>query len=119
MGKGSDSAWGGKTVTEEIEIAAADGVQVIRFLRPEKKNAFTGPMYASMSLALEAAETDDAIAAHVFISSGGIFSAGNDINDFLRRAQAAAQAPGGDGQGIPTPSLNFIRRLPRVTKPMI
>jgi enoyl-CoA hydratase/isomerase-like protein len=106
-------------VTEEIEIAVADGVQVIRFLRPEKKNAFTGPMYAAMSQALEAAENNDTIAAHVFIGSGGIFSAGNDINDFLRRAQAATQAPAGDRQGIPTPSLDFIRHLPKVTKPMI
>ena len=106
-------------MTEEIEISAADGVQVIRFLRPEKKNAFTGPMYAAMSQALEAAETDDAIAVHVFIGSGGVFSAGNDINDFLRRAQAATQAPAGDDQGIPTPSLDFIRRLPKVTKPTI
>jgi enoyl-CoA hydratase/carnithine racemase len=101
---------------QEIEIATTDGVQVIRFLRPEKKNALTGAMYAAMSQALGAAETDDAIAAHVFIGSGGVFSAGNDINDFLRRAQAAVA--GGD-QGIPTPSLDFIRRLPKVTKPMI
>ena len=103
-------------MTQEIEIKAADGVQVIRFLRAEKKNAFTGPMYAAMSQALEAAETDDAIAVHVFIGSGGVFSAGNDINDFLRRAQATANGSGG---GIPTPSLDFIRRLPKVTKPMI
>jgi enoyl-CoA hydratase/carnithine racemase len=103
-------------MTQEIEIKAADGVQVIRFLRADKKNAFTGPMYAAMSQALEAAETDDTIAVHVFIGSGGVFSAGNDINDFLRRAQATAA---GDGRGIPTPSLDFIRRLPKVTKPMI
>jgi enoyl-CoA hydratase/carnithine racemase len=103
-------------VTQEIEIKAADGVQVIRFLRAEKKNAFTGPMYNAMSAALDAAETDDAIAAHVFIGSGGVFSAGNDINDFLRRAEAAGK---GDGKGIPAPSLEFIRRLPKVGKPMI
>jgi enoyl-CoA hydratase/carnithine racemase len=102
----------------EIEIAAADGVQVIRFLRAEKKNAFTGPMYAAMSRALEAAETDNGIACHVFIGSGGVFSAGNDINDFLRRAQAAATGSD-NADGIPTPSLDFIRRLPKVTKPMI
>jgi enoyl-CoA hydratase/carnithine racemase len=100
----------------EIEIAVQDGVQVIRFLRAEKKNAFTGQMYTAMSQALEAAETDDAIACHVFIGSGGVFSAGNDINDFMRRAQATA---GGNAGGIPTPSLDFIRRLPKVTKPMI
>jgi enoyl-CoA hydratase/carnithine racemase len=103
-------------MTQEIEIKVADGVQVIRFLRAEKKNAFTGALYNAMSEALDAAETDDAIAVHVFIGSGGVFSAGNDINDFMRRAQATA---GGDGRGIPAPSLDFIRRLPKVTKPMI
>ena len=106
-------------MTKEISIAAEEGVQVIRFLRPEKKNAFTGPMYEAMSEALDAAETDDLIAVHVFIGSGGVFSAGNDINDFLRRAVAAASDAKGDGQGIPAPSLQFIRRLPKVTKPMI
>lgn len=103
-------------MTQEIEIKVADGVQVMRFTRADKKNAFTGPMYNAMSEALDAAETNDAIACHVFIGSGGIFSAGNDINDFMRRAQATLA---GDGKGIPAPSLDFIRRLPKVTKPMI
>jgi enoyl-CoA hydratase/carnithine racemase len=103
-------------MTQEIEIKVEDGVQVIRFLRTEKKNAFTGAMYTAMSEALDAAESDDSIAVHVFIGSGGVFSAGNDINDFLRRAQATAS---GDGKGIPAPSLDFIRRLPKVGKPMI
>src|SRR5215813_10094688 len=98
-------------MTQEIEIKAEDGVQVIRFLRADKKNAFTGPMYTAMSEALDAAETNDAIAAHVFIGSGGVFSAGNDINDFLRRAQAGSGGgqgdAQGDGKGIPTPSLDF------------
>jgi enoyl-CoA hydratase/carnithine racemase len=103
-------------MTQEIEIKVEGGVQVMRFTRADKKNAFTGPMYSAMSEALDAAETNDAIACHVFIGSGGIFSAGNDINDFMRRAQATAS---GDGKGIPAPSLDFIRRLPKVGKPMI
>ena len=37
------------------------------------------------------AENNDAIAVTVFIGSGGVFSAGNDINDFLRRAAAVSQ----------------------------
>jgi enoyl-CoA hydratase/carnithine racemase len=103
-------------MTQDIEIKVQDGVQVMRFLRAEKKNALTGPMYSAMSEALDASESNDAIACHVFIGSGGIFCAGNDINDFMRRAQATA---GSDGKGIPAPSLDFIRRLPKVTKPMI
>ena len=103
-------------MTQEIAIKVADGVQAIRFLRADKKNAITGPMYNAMSEALDAAEKNDAIAVTVFIGSGGVFSAGNDINDFLRRAAASAS---GEGKGIPAPSLEFIRRLPKVTKPMI
>ena len=103
-------------MTQEIAIKVADGVQAIRFLRADKKNAITGPMYNAMSEALDAAEKSDAIAVTVFIGSGGVFSAGNDINDFLRRAAASAS---GEGKGIPAPSLEFIRRLPKVTKPMI
>lgn len=103
-------------MTKEIEIKVEDGVQVICFLRADKKNALTGPMYNAMSEALDASEKNDAIACHVFLGSGGIFCAGNDINDFMRRAQATSTS---DGKGIPAPSLDFIRRLPKVTKPMI
>lgn len=99
-------------MTSEIEIKVADEIQVMRFMRPDKKNAFTGAMYDAMSAALDKGEKDDAILAHVFIGSGGAFNAGNDINDFIRRAK-------GGPDGIPTPSLAFIKRLPHVTKPMI
>lgn len=99
-------------MTSEIEITVADEVQLIRFQRPEKKNAFTGAMYDAMSEALDRADKDDEIVATVFIGSGGAFNAGNDINDFIRRAKSGPD-------GIPTPSLAFIRRLPHVQKPMI
>ena len=78
-------------MTQEIEIKVDNGVQVIRLLRADKKNALTGPMYDAMSAALDSAEKSDAIAAHVFIGSGGVFTAGNDINDFMRRARATAR----------------------------
>jgi enoyl-CoA hydratase/carnithine racemase len=102
-------------MTADIDISISDGVQVMRFLRAHKKNAFTGAMYDAMSAALDAAANNDAVVCHIFIGSDGVFSAGNDINDFLRRAEAASTG----GQGIPAPSLEFIRRLPQVNKPMI
>jgi enoyl-CoA hydratase/carnithine racemase len=96
----------------EIEIVVDGRVQLIRFLRQEKKNAFTGAMYDAMSAALDEAERSDAIAVTVFTGSGGCFSAGNDMADFRRRAAAGTT-------DVPAPSLDFIRRLPRATKPMI
>jgi enoyl-CoA hydratase/carnithine racemase len=95
----------------DIDIGVRDGVQLMRLLRPAKKNALVGAMYEAMSQALLAAERDAAIAAHVFIGSGGVFTAGNDINDFMRRAK--------DGSQDTAPSQLFIERLPQVTKPMI
>jgi enoyl-CoA hydratase/carnithine racemase len=101
----------GNVMTQDVEIKVKDGVQVIRLLRADKKNALTGSMYDAMSAALDASESNDAIGAHVFIGSGGVFSAGNDINDFMRRSR--------DGSQDAAPSQLFIQRLPKVTKPMI
>jgi enoyl-CoA hydratase/carnithine racemase len=101
----------GTAMTQEVDIKVQDGVQVIRLLRADKKNALTGPMYDAMSAALDAAEKGDAVAAHVFIGSGGVYTAGNDINDFMRRSR--------DGSQDVAPSQMFIQRLPKVTRPMI
>lgn len=94
-----------------IEITTHGAVQVLRFARPGKKNAINGEMYAALSDALERGEADAAIKAHVFLGSGGVFTAGNDLADFL----ATAQGTGGLGPDV----LRFIRLLPSLTKPVL
>ena len=78
-------------MSEEIDIDVRDGVQLIRWRRAHKRNALIGAMYNTMSEALAASEANDAIAAHLFIGSDGVFTAGNDINDFMRRAEDGSQ----------------------------
>ena len=95
----------------DVEIRTSDGIQVIRLTRPDKKNALTSAMYAEMAEALAAGDAARDVAAYVFIGSHGVFCAGNDINDFLKRAQ-------GEG-GLGEPVVRFIRALPQVQKPMI
>src|SRR5262249_60535977 len=102
-------------MTADIDISISDGVQVMRFLRAHKKNAFTGAMYDAMSAALDAAASNDAVVCHIFIGSDGVFSGGNDINDFLRRAGA----PSTRGQGLPGPPPAFLRRPPPGKQPRI
>lgn len=99
----------------EVSITVRDGVQVLKISRIDKKNALTGSMYDAMREALTAAEKNDDIACHVFLGDGGCFTAGNDVNDFMRRAQT----PPTPGEKIRAPSTDFIRTLPGVTKPMI
>ncbi len=105
-------------MTTGISITLDHGVQLIRIQRPDKKNALTSEMYAAMSEALDKGESSDEIACHVFTGSEGTFTAGNDMNDFLRRAAELAAAKSAPTM-IRAPSTDFVRRLPKVTKPMI
>jgi len=98
-------------MTKDIEIKVADGIQSIRLTRIDKKNSLTAEMYLAMAAALQEADRSPAIAATVFVGSGGIFCAGNDINDFMARAKGQS--------GLSDNVAGFIRYLPLARKPMI
>jgi enoyl-CoA hydratase/carnithine racemase len=98
-------------MTNDIRVSVEGPVQVLRMARASKKNALTEAMYGALAGALEAGDADGAIAAHVIAGSGGVFTAGNDIGDFL----ATATGTGAMGEEV----LRFIRRLPQVAKPIV
>ena len=89
------------------------GVRLIRWNRPEKKNALTGAMYDAARRGLEEADASEAVGAVVFAGLPGAFTAGNDLADFHR----AAQAPGMSFSDMP--ALHFIRQLARTATPMV
>lgn len=95
----------------DVVVSREGAAQVMRLDRPGKKNALTGAMYDALSDALEAGDRDPQVATHVFLGSGGVFTAGNDIGDFL-------QSSVGD-QAVLKSVLRFIRLLPRIAKPML
>lgn len=97
-------------MTDEVQIRREGEVQVIRLNRPDKKNALTGAMYDSVVQALKGAEKDDAIAVSIVTGTGGVFSAGNDITDFVKRATDLGRPGGASG---------FIQTLPTLEKPLI
>lgn len=87
------------------------GVQVIRFNRPEKKNALTQEMYAALVEAMRAGDADDDVRTHVFLGTPECFTAGNDMQDFLKYAIDGRVAEGEVGQ--------FLKQLAITKKPMI
>lgn len=93
-----------------VDIRVVEAVQVIRLVRPEKKNALTGAMYAAMADALECGDADGAIAVHAFFGSNGVFSAGSDINEFLVTARSGA---------LGAEVVRFLQVLPRLAKPLV
>jgi enoyl-CoA hydratase/carnithine racemase len=103
------------TAGHDIDIQVQGGVQIVRFQRADKKNAFTRPMYAAIIAALDHADASDDVAVTVFFGAPGAFSAGNDMNDFLARAQGKAEQ---DRPGSVSAAA-LIRKLPQTKKPMI
>lgn len=66
-----------------ILLKQEDHILTITINRPEKKNALTSAMYEALTAAFQQAKSDDAI--HVLLISGtkDIFTAGNDLQDFM------------------------------------
>ena len=94
----------------DIEIAREGAVLSAAFARPQKKNAITGAMYEALIEALEAAERDPDVGAFMLSGKGGVFTAGNDIADFL------AVAARGTGD---FPAWRFVSKLAEFEKPLI
>ncbi len=101
---------------QDILVHTEDGVTTITFNRVDKKNSITEAMYAAMADALVAAEADAAVRVVVFQGDLTIFSAGNDIADFLRKSSqgAAPQADAGEA-----PVWRFLQGLAAFPKPVL
>lgn len=69
--------------TPHLRTTSADGIVTLEFARPEKKNAITTAMYRAMSDALDAAAGDPGVRAVLLRGQADLFTAGNDLGDFL------------------------------------
>lgn len=94
----------------DLAVSTADGIQVLRLTRPEKKNALTADMYAALAAALKKGDADEGVAVHVLLGSEGVFTAGNDIADF----RAAV-----DNGRLDDQVFDFMRALVGCEKPLI
>jgi enoyl-CoA hydratase/carnithine racemase len=74
----------------EILTRTDAGVMTLTINRPERKNALTRAMYAAMADALAQAGTDGDVRVVVLRGSEAVFSAGNDIGDFLDARDATS-----------------------------
>ncbi len=101
-------------MTRGIDVRRDGAVLSAAFDRPEKKNAITSAMYEALIETFDQAECDPDIGALVLSGNGGVFTAGNDIGDFLAAATAA-----GSRDMREAPAWRFISRLARFEKPLV
>ena len=90
-----------------IKFDTRESIAAIELARVDKKNALTAAMYAAMTDALAAAESDPGVRAILIHGTRDCFTAGNDLKDFLAGPAGASQA------------LRFISALSKVGKPVV
>jgi enoyl-CoA hydratase/carnithine racemase len=100
-------------MTEHIIVADEDSTRAITMRRPDKKNTLTQEMYLAMSDAINAAQSDPAIRCLIIAGSSGVFTAGNDIGDFLQAATASEDV------ARPRNAVIFLQSLVNNQKPII
>ena len=93
----------------DILIHAESGVMTITFNRVDKKNSISSDMYATMADALVEAEKSSAVRVVVFQGHEAVFSAGNDIGDFLNGPPATEVSP----------VYRFLNAISTFTKPVL
>ena len=85
------------------------GVLSLTINRLDSKNSITAVMYAAMADVLIAAESNDAVRVLVIQGHETIFSAGNDIGDFLNKPPSTQDAP----------VFRFLHAISTFTKPIV
>ncbi len=93
----------------EILTHTDAGVLTITLNRVERKNSLTAQMYDVLADVLEAANHDSAVRAVVIQGHETVFSAGNDIGDFLNKPPATSDAP----------VFRFLRGISSFPKPIV
>lgn len=96
-------------MTTDVMVERAASVMTIALNRPEKKNAITGAMYTAMSDALDAARDDAGIRSILIRGTPGAFSAGNDLEDFMKAPPTSDDAP----------VMRFLRTISTAPKPLV
>jgi len=97
----------------DILATTTNRVLTLEFNRPARKNAITSAMYQALADAIHAADNNPEIRAILIAGQPDIFTAGNDLDDFLKTSAA------GDGDPHDMPVFQFMRALSGCGKPVV
>ncbi|UYO40670.1 enoyl-CoA hydratase/isomerase family protein [Rhodopseudomonas palustris] len=100
-------------MTEHLIVTDEDGTRAITMRRPEKKNALTQDMYREMSHAIDTAQNNPNIRCLIITGGSGVFTAGNDLDDFLKAGTDTS------GAARVTNATKFLYSLAHNVKPII
>lgn len=96
-------------MSQDILSHTEGGIFTLTFNRFEKKNSITAAMYQQLADALKAAKDDAVIRVVVFQGHEAIFSAGNDLGEFLNSPPASGNSP----------VFQFLAQIAQFPKPIV
>jgi enoyl-CoA hydratase/carnithine racemase len=100
-------------MNEHIIVTDEGATRTITMRRPEKKNTLTQEMYLAMSEAIDSAQSNREIRCFIITGRSGVFTAGNDIGDFLQAATSDRD------MARPRNSVIFLQSLVNNKKPIV
>jgi enoyl-CoA hydratase/carnithine racemase len=77
----------------ELLTERSDSILKVQFNRPTKKNAMTMAMYTGLADLLNDADKDDKVNVVLVYGAGDSFSAGNDLEDFMKNPPGSGDSP--------------------------
>lgn len=98
-------------MTDHIVITDDNATRIIRMNRGDKKNALTQDMYRAIASAIKSAQENTAIRCLVISGGESMFTAGNDLDDFLKAGRDENERPGA--------AFEFLSALALNTKPLV
>jgi len=96
-------------VSENINSTYSDGILCLQIHRPEKRNAITPDMYASLADQLKKGNEDEDVKVVVLYGTDDCFTSGNDLNNFRN----------GSSPDKRYPHNIFLGALSQIKKPVI
>ncbi len=92
----------------------AHGVLTLAIQRPESKNALYGELYLWIAQALDEADQSQEVRVVILRGATADFTAGNDMQDFMKFVQSPLQGKAGDA-----PPFVLLKAAARFSKPLI
>jgi enoyl-CoA hydratase/carnithine racemase len=78
---------------DDIVTEHSESILRVQLNRPAKKNAMTSAMYLTLADVLDGAAKDERIRVVLWHGAGDSFSAGNDVEDFLKNPPGPGESP--------------------------
>ncbi|MDE2376640.1 crotonase/enoyl-CoA hydratase family protein [Bradyrhizobium sp.] len=100
-------------MTGQIIVTDEGATRVITLRRPDKKNAISQDMYRGMSDAIDKVQNNPDTRCIVITGGSGVFTAGNDLDEFLKEGTSESKTPRASN------AIKFLYSLAHNVKPII